>query len=90
MAWLIYDLGLRKAEGTDSERYYLTKVDEVLTEFQPALLAITTPSPGTIDHFIKILQEKLDDQLEAPPVRDWLALVSKNTCPETDEPQSYC
>lgn len=70
MAWLIYDLELRQADGTESERYYLTKVDEVLTEFQPALLAITTPSPGNINYFIKVLQEKLDEQLEAPPVNE--------------------
>ncbi|AXY67940.1 hypothetical protein D3A95_06795 [Thermosynechococcus sichuanensis E542] len=70
MAWLIYDLELQKAEGTESERYYLTKVDEVLTEFQPALLAITTPCPGNINHFIKVLQEKLDEQLEAPPLNE--------------------
>lgn len=61
IAWLIYDLELR--EG----RYYLTKVDEVFTEFEPALLSITTPLPGRVEDFIKLLQEKLDEQLETPP-----------------------
>lgn len=27
----------------------------------------TTASPGNIDDFIKLLQEKLDEQLETPP-----------------------
>jgi hypothetical protein len=43
-------------------------VDEVFTEFEPALLSITTPSPGKVEDFIKLLQEKFDEQLETPPV----------------------
>ena len=46
------------------------RVDEVFTEFEPALLSITQPSPGRIDDFIKLLQEKLDDQIETPPVNN--------------------
>lgn len=61
IAWLIYDLEPRDGH------YYLTKVAEVFTEFEPALLSITTPLPGRIDDFIKLLQEKLDEQLETPP-----------------------
>jgi hypothetical protein len=61
IAWLIYDLELR--EG----RYYLKKVDEVFTEFEPALRSITTPLPGKEEDFIKLLQEKLDEQMETPP-----------------------
>lgn len=67
IAWLIYDLKLRAEEGHVPERYSLTKVDEVFTEFEPALLSITTPSPGRMEDFIKLLQEKLDEQLETPP-----------------------
>ena len=63
--WLIYDLQLVKEDG--QARFTLTKTDEVFTEFEPALLAITTSSPGNIDDFIKLLQEKLDEQLETPP-----------------------
>ena len=37
------------------------------TEFEPALLSITTPLPGKVEDFIKLLQEKLDEQLETPP-----------------------
>jgi hypothetical protein len=65
IAWLIYDLEMTKNDG--QERFKLVKIDEVFTEFVPALLSITTPVPGNIDDFVKLLQEKLDDQLETPP-----------------------
>lgn len=65
ISWLIYDLHLVNEEG--HERFTLTKTDEVFTEFEPALISITTSSPGNIDDFIKLLQEKLDEQLETPP-----------------------
>ncbi len=67
IAWLIYDLKLHVEEGRRPGRYCLTKVDEIFTEFEPALLSITTPSPGDMKDFIKLLQEKLDEQLETPP-----------------------
>jgi hypothetical protein len=66
IVWLIYDLRLIKEGGQD--RYKLTKIDEVFTGFEPALSSITTPVPGNIDDFVKSLQEKLDEQLETPPV----------------------
>ncbi|MGB4782059.1 MAG: NotI family restriction endonuclease [Candidatus Methylomirabilis sp.] len=65
ISWLIYDLQLVKEDG--QERFTLTKIDEVFTEFEPALAAITTSSPGNIDDFMNLLQEKLDEQLETPP-----------------------
>ena len=68
IAWLIYDLELIKEKGQRPERYSLKKADEVFTEFEPALLSITTPSPGKVKDFIKLLQEKFDEQLETPPV----------------------
>ncbi len=67
MAWFIYDLKLQMGENGQFGRYYLTKVDEVFTEFEPALVSITTPLPGQIEDFIKLLQEKLDEQLETSP-----------------------
>lgn len=66
IAWFIYDLKLVKEGGQD--RYKLAKIDEVFTEFQPALISITTAIPGKVDDFIKLLQEKLDEQLETPPI----------------------
>ena len=68
IAWLIYDLELIKEKGNESSGYSLKKVDEVFTEFEPALLSITTSSPGNVEDFMKLLQEKLDDQIETPPV----------------------
>lgn len=68
IAWLIYDLELIKEKGHEAGRYSLKKVDEVFTEFEPALLSITKSSPGKVDNFIKLLQEKLDDQIETPPI----------------------
>ncbi|MEW5948446.1 MAG: NotI family restriction endonuclease [Thermodesulfobacteriota bacterium] len=68
IAWLIYDLELTTEKGEESKRYYLKKVDEIFTEFEPALFSITTPLPGKVDDFIKLLQGKLDEQLETPPV----------------------
>lgn len=68
IAWLIYDLELIKEKDHEADRYSLKKVDEVFTEFEPALLSITTASPGKVEDFIKLLQEKLDDQIETPPI----------------------
>ncbi len=65
IAWLIYDLQLTTIDGR--QRYKLTKIDEVFTEFAPALLSITTPVPGKVDDFVKLLQDRLDEQLETPP-----------------------
>jgi hypothetical protein len=65
IGWMIYDLELVKDYGDD--RYKLTKIDEVFTEFTPALMTITTSVPGSIDDFVKMLQEKFDEQLETPP-----------------------
>ncbi len=63
VAWIIYDLKLVREKGQKANRYSLTKVDEVFTKFEPALLSITTPSPGRMQDFVKLLQEKLDEQL---------------------------
>lgn len=68
IAWLIYDLELMKGKGKGPGRYCLKKVDEIFTEFESALVSITTASPGKVEDFIKLLQEKLDEQLETPPV----------------------
>ena len=61
MAWLLYDL------VPDGGKFRLTKVDTIYTEFIPALNAITTPRPGDIKDFLKVLQDKVDEQLETPP-----------------------
>ncbi len=68
IAWFIYDLKLVPGKEGEHSRFALQKIDEVFTEFEPALLSITTPSPGNVEDFVKLLQEKLDEQLETPPV----------------------
>ncbi|MDW8226381.1 MAG: NotI family restriction endonuclease [Anaerolineales bacterium] len=65
ITWLIYDLQLIGCEG--EQRYKLTKIEEVYTQFEPALVSITNPVPGKMDDFVKLLQERLDEQLETPP-----------------------
>lgn len=65
IAWFIYDLV--PVTDKENERYQLQKLDVVYTEFQSALLSITTAVPGSVDDFVKLLQEKLDDRLETPP-----------------------
>lgn len=66
IGWFIYDL--EKTKDNESEKFALKKVDEIFTEFEPALISITTALPGKIEDFINLLQEKLDDQLETPPI----------------------
>lgn len=68
IAWFVYDLELLNETSCESGRYALKKVDEVFTEFESALVSITTPMPGKVEDFLKLLQERLDDQLETPPV----------------------
>jgi len=68
IAWLVYDLELIKEKGKGPGRYCLKKVDEIFTEFEPALVSITTASPEKMEDFVNLLQEKLDEQLETPPV----------------------
>ncbi|MBI3951465.1 MAG: hypothetical protein HY314_13520 [Acidobacteria bacterium] len=68
IGWFVYDLQFSAGQDEGSSRFVLRKIDEVFTEFEPALLSITTPSPGNVEDFIKLLQEKLDEQLETPPV----------------------
>lgn len=67
IAWIIYDLQPPSEGGDTAGRYSLKKMDEVYTEFEPALLSITTPHPGRVADFIGLLQEKLDEHLETPP-----------------------
>ena len=62
--------GVDEGKRQEPGRYRLKKVDEIYTEFEPALVSITTAAPGEVEGFIKLLQEKLDEQLETPPVNN--------------------
>jgi hypothetical protein len=63
VAWLIYDL-IADHNGA----LKLTKTKTVYTEFSEALNTISRPKIGKIDDFLKILQSKVDEKLESPPV----------------------
>jgi hypothetical protein len=63
IAWFLYDLVFNPA----NQQYNLTLIETVYTEFEPALLKVTTPEPGNIEEFINILQNRLDDRLEGNP-----------------------
>lgn len=54
-------------------------VDTVFTEFEAALLRVTTPEPGDIINFINVLQDRLDERLDgsspdAPSLFDIISL----------------
>ena len=59
LAWFIYDLQHEPAQN----RYNLALTQTVYTDFKPALDKITTAEPGSIEHFIGHLQEKLDEKM---------------------------
>ncbi|NTU74297.1 hypothetical protein HGB07_09250, partial [Candidatus Roizmanbacteria bacterium] len=60
IAWFLYDLVL----DSSTKQYNLILVKTVYTEFESALLRVTTPEPGDISDFINTLQSRLDDRLE--------------------------
>jgi hypothetical protein len=60
IAWFLYDLIL----DSSTNNYILTLVDIVYTEFESALMRVTTPEPGELTDFINLLQSRLDDRLE--------------------------
>ena len=60
IAWFLYDLEF----NADQNQYNLVLVETIYTEFEPALLRITTPEPGDISDFIHILQTRLDEHLD--------------------------
>lgn len=63
VAWMIYDL--KKDE--DTNRYNLVLDEIVYTEFEPALVKITSPEAGPIEDFVEVLQGKLNEELDNPP-----------------------
>jgi hypothetical protein len=65
LAWFLYDFEI--VNENNFKKYKLKKVDEIYTEFSDAISSIITPTPGKIDDFMRLLQEKLDEKLEAPP-----------------------
>jgi hypothetical protein len=63
IAWFIYDLVLDHTGNI----FKLQKIDTKYTNFKNALDKITMSSPGVIEDFINVLQDKLDEKLENNP-----------------------
>lgn len=63
IAWFLYDLEFSKKEN----KFNLVMTETVYTEFEPALLRVTTPEPGDVRNFINILQTRLDEHLDKNP-----------------------
>ncbi|MFA7171847.1 MAG: NotI family restriction endonuclease [Kiritimatiellia bacterium] len=66
VAWLVYDLLLSK----DEINFELQKTKVVYTKFSEALHTITRPKVGEMSKFINLLQSKVDEKLEAPPINN--------------------
>jgi hypothetical protein len=63
IAWFLYDLEFNQ----ESNKFDLVLSETVYSEFEPALLRVTTPEPGDISSFIDILQTRLDEHLDKNP-----------------------
>ncbi|MBZ5702770.1 MAG: hypothetical protein LAN84_13105 [Acidobacteriia bacterium] len=63
LAWMIYDLKRNNKFNT----YSLVRSQTVYTQFQPALLKLTTADAGPVDKFIGQLQAKLNQKLQNAP-----------------------
>jgi hypothetical protein len=60
IAWLVYDLAHDKIQN----RRHLVRYKTVYTRFEPALVRITVPEIGPLDHFVEHLQSRLDEKLD--------------------------
>ena len=63
VAWFVYDL----IRDDKKNVFELQKVKTVYTEFNQVLNKITMPSPGEINNFLTVLQDKLDEKLDGNP-----------------------
>jgi hypothetical protein len=60
IAWFLYDLILDET----TNQFNLTLVETVYTDFESALLKVTTPEIGKLEDFISQLQDRLDERLD--------------------------
>jgi hypothetical protein len=84
VVWLIYDLPL----GAQDNRYHMTRVQAVYTQFTAALDRITTATPGPEARFRDLLQSRLDQKHRAArlgPALISLAEVFEDTSGEAVE-----
>ncbi|ODS23027.1 hypothetical protein AB835_11095 [Candidatus Endobugula sertula] len=64
VAWLVYDL----VDNSSKTGFSLKKTKIIYTKFIESLNIITKPRVGDIKKFINVLQEKVDEKLEAEPI----------------------
>lgn len=64
VAWLVYDL----VENDQGNGYQLRRARVLYSRFLDALNTITKPKVGRIEDFLKVLQSKVDEKLESPPI----------------------
>ena len=64
IAWLVYDL----EANPNPSQLALTRTKVIYTRFLDALNSITRPKVGDMDKFLRMIQAKVDEKLEAPPV----------------------
>ena len=60
IAWLLYDLTHDAAQNL----YHLESYRTIYTDYEPALLKLSTPKIGKQETFVRHLQEKLDNKLD--------------------------
>lgn len=63
LAWLIYDLVHDPLKNV----YQLKRVKTAYTNFEPAMLRLTTADCGPVENFVEHLQSRLDEILDNPP-----------------------
>lgn len=63
IAWFLYDLEFDNKENRNN----LVLSKTVYTQFEQALLRVTTPEPGDVSSFIMNLQKRLDEHLDKNP-----------------------
>lgn len=63
VAWLVCEL-----TQNQNGPFKLEKTKAVYTKFSEALNTISKPKIGKVDGFLKMLQSKVDEKLESPPV----------------------
>lgn len=70
IAWLVYDL-IENGQGGMN----ISKTKSVYTAFSETLNTISQPKIGNVDDFLKVLQAKVDNKLEAAPINQTIEVT---------------
>ena len=74
IAWMLYDLVL----NDDSKKLELKLIETKYTDFNSALIHVTSPVPGDINLFMVDLQKRLDNKLSNKPDAPILGSIITN------------